>query len=627
MSRLSLLSCILLSTAALPAVAYAEDAAEDADSIVVTATRTETPLSQVAQSISVVDAKTLELRQTPSVAEFLRTLPGVTIVRNGGLGSTTSVFIRGAESDQTVALIDGVKLNDPSAPGGGFNFADLLTDNLDRIEVLRGAQSVLWGSQAIGGVVNLITSAPTQGLQVKASGEYGRYDAGRAVANISGTVGPVALSAGAGYLTTDGISVADRSGGGTEPDGYHLFGAHAKAQVALADDLSLDLRGFYTKSKVDLDGFPPPNFSLGDTDEYSRQEQIVGYAGLNAGLFDGRLKNRLAIAWTRIDRQNYDPAGTPILTFDALGRNLRFEYQGGAELARWAEATFGAEHEGQRYRTESVFSPLDRKKANIDSVYGLLTLRPLAGVTAAAGIRHDDHSQFGGKSSANASLLWTPNEGATILRATYSEGFKAPSLYQLYGDFGNDGLRPEVAKSWDAGVEQSLIDGLLQARATWFERRVVNQIDFDLSTFTYANIARARAHGAEIELVMQPTPGFEVRANYTYTKAQNRERSSANFGNDLARRPRHAVSVTADYAWSAASIGATITHVSNSFDNAANSVRLGGYALVDIRASMPLTQNVELYARIENLFDERYQTASGYGQPGRAATGGVRLRY
>ncbi|WP_165323685.1 TonB-dependent receptor plug domain-containing protein [Rhizorhabdus phycosphaerae] len=627
MSRISILHTLLFATAVVPTAAHADAAGEDADTIVVTATRTDTPLSQVAQSISVVDARALELRQTPSVAELLRTLPGVTIVRNGGLGSTTSVFIRGAESDQTVALIDGVKLNDPSAPGGGFNFADLLTDNLDRIEVLRGAQSVLWGSQAIGGVVNLITSAPTQALQIKASGEYGRYDAGRAVANVSGTVGPVALSAGAGYLTTNGISVADRSGGGSEPDGYHLFGAHAKAQVTLADDLSLDLRGFYTKSKVDLDGFPPPDFSLGDTDEYARQEQIVGYAGLNAGLFDGRLKNRLAVAWTRIDRQNYDPAGTPVLTFDAVGRNLRFEYQGGAQLADWVDATFGAEHEGQRYRTESIYSPLDHRKANIDSVYGLLTLRPVSGLTAAAGLRHDDHSQFGGKSSANASLVWTPNRGATVLRATYSEGFKAPSLYQLYGDFGFDKLRPEEAKSWDAGIEQSLIGDLLQVRATWFERRVTNQIDFDLNSYTYANIARARARGAELELVMHPTAGFEVRANYTYTKAQNRERSSANFGNSLPRRPRNAVSVTADYAWSKGSVGATVTHVSNSFDNAANSTRLQGYALVDIRASFPLNESIELYGRIENLFDERYQTASGYGQPGRAATAGARLRY
>lgn len=627
----SLIPALALLPAILSTPARSAEAEADGETIVVTAGRSEQALPEVGKSISVIGVDTLELRQTATVADVLRTLPGVTIQRNGGLGAFTSVFIRGAQSEQTVALIDGVKLNDPSSPGGGFSFADLLTDNLDRIEVLRGPQSVLWGSQAIGGVVNIITHTPTDELRLRATGEYGSFETGRLSGAVTGRVGPTAISAGAGYLTTDGVSVAD---GGPEKDGYHLFGAYIKTSTELSGRASLDLRGFYTRSKVDLDGFPPPTFAIGDTGEYQHQNQIVGYAGLNADLFDGLLKNRIAAAFTRIDRDSFDPAAAIVKNFDARGSNLRFEYQGIADLGI-VRATFGAEHQQETLRTlDAFFLPAGglpsrlKKRANLDSIYLDAHAEPVEGLNVGAGIRYDDHNQFGDATTLSADLAYTPNAGSTIIRASYGEGFKAPTLYQLYGSFGFDDLQPEKAKGWDAGVTQKLIGDAVEVRATWFQRKTVNQIDFDLGTFTFANIARARARGAEVELRIAPTRDLLFTANYTYTKALNREPTDFNFGNDLARRPRNVVNVTGDYRWPfGLSTGATITHVSNSFDNAGNTARLGDYVLVDLRAAFPVTETVELHGRIENLFDERYQTAAGYGQPGRAAYAGIRLRY
>ncbi|KRB79307.1 TonB-dependent receptor [Sphingomonas sp. Root710] len=628
----TLIPALALLPAILSTPAWADEAAADGETIVVTAGRSEQKLSEVGKSISVIGIETLEQRQTASVADILRTMPGVTIQRNGGLGTITSVFIRGAQSEQTVALIDGVKLNDPSSPGGGFSFADLLTDNLERIEVLRGPQSVLWGSQAIGGVVNIITRAPTDSLELRATGEYGSFETGRLSGAVTGRVGPTAISAGAGYLTTDGISVAE---GGTEKDGYHLFGIYIKTNTELSDWASLDMRGFYTRSKVDLDGFSSsPPFAFGDTGEYQRQNQIVGYGGLNAEMFDGRFKNRIAASFTRIDRDTYDPAAAIVKNFDARGSNLRFEYQGIADLGI-ARATFGAEHQQEKLRTlDAYFLPagtpafLSKEKANLDSVYLDAHAEPIEGLNVGAGVRYDDHNQFGDATTLSADLAYTPNAGSTVIRASYGEGFKAPSLYQLYGSFGFDGLRPEKAKGWDAGITQKLIGDAVEVRATWFQRKTVNQIDFDLGTFTYANIARARARGAEVELRITPTSDLLFTANYTYSKAINREPTDPNFGNDLARRPRNVVNVTGDYRWAfGLSTGATITHVSKSFDNAGNTSLLGDYVLVDLRAAFPVTGAIELYGRIENLFDERYQTAAGYGQPGRAAYAGIRLRY
>ena len=620
---------IIAALALLPAAVQAEEADAGDDMIVVTATRSETKMSEIGLTISVLDRALIDQRQTVSLADLLRTTPGVTIARNGGAGGFTSIFIRGAQSEQTVALIDGVKLNDPSSPGGGFNFADLLTDSVERIEILRGPQSVLWGSQAIGGVVNLITRAPTEALTIGATGEYGRYDHGHLTGNVAGKAGPVAFSAGAGYLTTGGISAFDRALGGVERDGYHLFGANAKGVVTLTQAVSLDLRGFYTKSKVDLDG----GFPFGETSQYSRQQQIIGYAGLNAAMFDGRLKNRIATAYTLIDRNNYDPVAARPKNFDARGRNLRFEYQGVADLSI-AEAAFGAEHEQERFRIVSAYSfqPTPERavaKANIDSLYLNLRAKPLTGLSVGAGLRYDDHSQFGHATTGSADLAYSPNQGETTIRASYGEGFKAPSLYQLYDGFaGNINLVPEKAKGWDAGVTQRLLDGSVELSATYFARTVRNQIDYSFSTNKYGNISRARARGVELGMRLRPAEGFTVDANYTYTKSVNRERSDGNFGKDLARRPRNTVNVAADYQWPfGLATGATITHVSSSYDDPGNFRRLEGYVLVDLRASYPVTTNIELFGRIENLFDERYETAFRYGQPGRAAYGGVRLRY
>lgn len=620
---------LLWALALLPAAAHAEDAGPGDDAIIVTANRTEQPMSDTGKSITVIDVAQIEQRQAISVADLLRTTPGVTLSRNGGPGTFTSIFIRGAQSEQTVALIDGVKLNDPSSPAGGFNFADLLTDNIERIEILRGPQSVLWGSQAIGGVVDLITRQPTEHVAVRASGEYGSHENGHLTGTVSGTAGPLAFSAGAGYLTTGGISVADAALGNSERDGYRLFGANAKAVVTIGEAVSLDLRGFYTRSRVDLDGFAfTPPFLPADDREYQRQEQIVGYAGLNAAPFGGRLRHRLAVNYALVGRDGYDPAQAPSKTNSGRGRNVRYEYQGVADLTRWAKATFGAEHQRETYRNFDSFDGRTKAHADTDSGYGDLHLEPLDGLDLGGGVRYDDHSSFGHATTRSADISYTPNHGATRIKASYGEGFRAPSLYQLYGPFGDAALKPERAWGFDAGVVQKLFDGKAELSATWFTRKVRDEIDFDLTTFTYGNVAAVRARGVELEALLRPIEGLSVDANYTYAKSINREPTDPNFGKDLQRRPRDSINVSADYAWGfGLTTGATLTHASHSFDDVGNFNRLAGYTLVDLRAAYPVTANVEIYGRVENLFDKRYETALGYGQERRTVHAGARLRY
>jgi vitamin B12 transporter len=235
-------------------------------------------------------------------------------------------------------------------------------------------------------------------------------------------------------------------------------------------------------------------------------------------------------------------------------------------------------------------------------------------------------------------LAYTPNAGRTLIRASYTTGFKAPSLYQLLGDYGSLTLRPETSRGWDAGVTQKLIGDVLEASATYYRRISRNLIEFvgcsdntgicfNRPFGTYDNVARARAQGVELTLTARPVKALTLSANYTYLDATDRS-PGADYGDRLARRPKNTVNGNADYQWSfGLKTGATVTYASARYDGAGEVNRLHGYTLVDLRAAYPLGQHLEVYGRIQNLGDRHYETAYGYGQLGRAAYAGIRLSY
>lgn len=617
----------------------AEDAAPQGEIIVTAANRTETEIDKIGQTVSVIDLAEIERRQTQNVADILRTVPGVTIARSGSIGGTTSVFIRGAESDQTVALIDGVKLNDPSSPGGGFNFGNLLTGNIERIEVLRGSQSVLWGSQAIAGVVNMVTRRPTEQLEVNARGEYGFRDTVNLVGNVSGKAGPLSASAGAGWFRSDGISNFAESRGGRERDGYENVGANANVNLALTDNISLDARGWFSRGRFNIDGFPPPRFAFADVNEESITRELVGYTGINAALFDGKFRNRLGFAITDTDRRNTALDGAPAETFRGKGRNERLEYQGIVDIAKGLEATFGLEQEISTFSSSSFGAPANLGRARIYSGYAQVVGTLAEGFTVTGGVRHDDHDRFGGATTFGANAVYILAATGTTFRASYAEGFKVPSLFQLLSDFGNTALDPERSTGWDAGITQDLVGGRLQLSAVYFERDSTSLILFiscpqprtgictNRPSGTYDNIGLATARGAEFAVTLRPVDALLVQFTHGYVDTRNRTIGSANFDRRLPRRPENSSSLLVDYRWSfGLETGFTLTNVSQAFDNASNTTRLPGYVLADLRLMLPIGENLELTARIENLFDEQYETAFRFGQMPRAGYVGVRLR-
>lgn len=658
------LSTSVLATSALAQEAPAPDAASaeveagvgtrppatgetdaDADVIIVTATRTPTPIDRVASSVTVLDKAAIDRSQDIGVTELLLRTPGVSISRNGGYGTNTSLRIRGAESDQTVVVIDGVKLNDPSSPGGGYNFANLLVGDAARIEVLRGPQSILWGSQAIGGVVNIVTPLPTRDLEASIDVEAGSRETVSARGGLGGRAGPLAWRIGGQSFSTDGISAIAPAFGGRERDGYVNRSASGRAVLDLTDTISADVRGYYSDGRVEFDA------TTADTFEYSRNKEFVGYAGLNVDLLGGRLRNRFAYGYTDIDRDNFNPARARPRTFDAAGRNARLEYQGSLAITDGVNAVFGVENEASRFRSvsppASLAAPIPattRAKAEITGIYGQVNGEIVDGLTLTGGVRRDDHSRYGTQTLFAGGAAWVlPTD--TVLRASYGEGFKAPTLFQLFSDFGNQALEPEAAKGFEAGAEQRLLGGALSAGAIYFERRTTDQIVFSGCAASdpnplcfqpgttirrfgfYENVSRSFARG--IEAVAQARIGTRllVDGNYSWTQAEDRS-GGANDGRRLPRRPRHAANASITYTLPGSlSLGVAARHSGKTFDNAANTNRLGSYTLVDFRAELPVLPQVRLYARVENVFDETYQTAFRYDALGRSVYAGLRGRF
>jgi vitamin B12 transporter len=612
--------------------------------LVVTANRSPQEAERVGQSITVLDSAAIQASQTLDISTLLAQTPGVSFSRNGGVGGSTSVRIRGAEGDQTVVVIDGVKLNDPSTAGGGYNFANLLAGDIGRIEILRGAQSTLWGSQAIGGVVNIVTAQAELPFEASLTAEGGSMGTGYLRAAAGGKTDRVTWRLAGGRYETDGISSYRL---GQEKDGYENTGFSGRAVVRATDALSFDLRGVYSKGRHEFDGFPPPSYAFGDTPEYGETEEFVGYVAVNLDLFDGALQNRLAYGYTRTDRQNFNP-DQPVtdVTFDARGENRRWEYQGVWTINDAWTATFGGETEDSEMRSASPSdfdpSPVPTEaKAGIDGIYAQVQGEVVAGLTLTAGLRRDSHDTFGDKTLGQLAAAWSLNDGNTILRASFGQGFKAPTLYQLYSEYGNTALAPEEADGWDAGIEQRFLERFM-VRATWFDRDTTNQIDFLSCTATsgplcfvngvrrsgvYANTARTKAHGVELEGSADLGP-LQILANYTWTDTENDSAGNVNRGKQLTRRPEHQANIQATYSWAnEASLGAAIRYVGASFDNAANTYVLQSYTLVDLRASYPVNETFEVYGRVENAFDDEYETTRNYGSPGRGIYVGVRAKF
>lgn len=596
-------SVLILTVVAGPGGASAAD-----DEIIVSATRSPLPVSEVGASVTAIEAPEIELRQYESVADILRDTAGVSIARNSAFGGVASARLRGAASGQSLVVIDGIVVNDPSAPSGGFNFANLDVVDIERIEVLRGPQSILYGSDAIGGVISITTRRAEDGVAASGFGEGGSKGFARGAATISGADDAVDGRLTISGLRTDGIS---RAAAGSEADGFRSIAASFAGGAELAPALRAEIFARYGEAHAEIDGFPPPAFTLADTLETENTEE---YAIAGRLLHQGaRLTQSLTLSYNTITRKNGDNG---VFLFGADGERASAEYFARYEVSDRFAALAGIEGE----TTEVSVSGVD-DDANSASVFTLLEAKPFEGFAFSGGVRRDEFDEFDGATTGRVTAAWQAGP-ATVIRASWGQGFRAPSLFQrnfnLFGGPPNPDLDPERSDAFDASIEQEIAGGLT-AKVTVFHQKIRDQIDFDFASGGYINIDKTRARGVEVEASWTPIDALSISGNYSYTDAVDRDT-----GLQLLRQPKHGGAVFLDVAASRRlKIGASLIANGRESDVGADN---GSWARLDLRAAFALIDGLEIYGRVENATDSDYQDVAGYAEPGRSVFAGVRVR-
>jgi vitamin B12 transporter len=596
------------------------DPVPELETTVVTATRSETPLREVGSSVSVITHEDIVKRQVLTVADALRIVPGLDVLNSGGPGKVTSVFLRGANSNQTLVLIDGIEMNDPSSPNNGFDFANLTVDNIERIEVLRGGESSIYGSDAMGGVINIITKKGAGKPAYSVQGQGGSYGTFKVGGEVSGGTEQVDFSLGASHMETKGFSSADRLWGNREPDGYRNSTVDARVGAHPLDYLDFGWTLRYNEGKNFLDyDFPVPH----DTLNYSgitKELYTRGFSHLK--LLDNLWEQTVGIAYSRTDRRtrNYDPTLPFSLNSDYLGEKIKVDWQNIFHLHETNTLTLGVEDEEDRFSSQS--DPMGDKSYNTRGYYLLDQIKLWRRWFTTAAVRYDDNNRAGSKITWRITQALVFDETGTKLKGNYGTGFKVPSLVDLFAPFsGNPDLVPETSRNWDVGVEQAFWDKRVLMGATYFNNRFNNLIQYSFTTFQVDNISRATAEGVETFVQFNPLPELSLRGNYTYTRTDNPATDSR-----LIRRPTHKGSFEANYRFlEKADLNFTILAVGDKDD--IGGTRVSGYVTANLAAGYRINDNVRLFARVDNLFDKKYQELYGYGTSRIAGYGGVALNF
>lgn len=619
-SRLSLptlASMMALSSGALCASpALADMAADEApEEMIIGSLRLATPIKEAGTSITTITQEQLDQLGVDFVLDALTLSPGVTVNQNGAFGGAASVRIRGASSEQTLVLINGIPVNDPTSPGGGFNFARLDTENIERIEILRGPQSTLWGTDAIGGVVAITTKRPEDGVQGNAFMEFGSFNTwrGGVSGSVAGDIGDLRLAATG--LTSDGISKADEDNGNDEEDSFKSGTLSATGGLNLANDIRLDGSFLWTRADSEFDSFSgTAQGGVADGDELSETEEIAANVSLFVPLWDGRLENLLVAGYSSIDRRNLTDGAE---SFRADGERLILRYQGTFNVADNQRVLFGAERDSAKSRGATNVDD-----SAINGFFGVYEIEPLEGLTLSAGVRLDDQERFGSNTTFRAAAAYQVSDEIT-LRGSWGEGFKAPTIFQTTffccgAEAPNTDLRPERSTGFDLGIDFASDDGSKSLSVTYFNQDIEDQINFSFAVGGYENIASVDSQGVEISASIAPISWLTLGADYTFMDVEDQD------GARLVRLPRNTANLSATLTPTEA-ISATLFARYNGSEEDRRGV-VDDWVRVDLSAQYRFSESFEAFARVENLLDADYQQILGYGTPGISGSIGVRLR-
>jgi vitamin B12 transporter len=607
--------------------------------IVITATKTSTPLSDVASSVTVLNEKELLNSGETYLSDVLQQVPGLTVTQQGGPGKITSIFLRGAKPHHTLVLIDGVEMNDPGSISNSFDFANLQTSNIERVEILRGPQSTLYGSDALAGVVSIFTKQGNGKPKFIMSGEGGTYNTYKGSIGTNGSIGLLKYFLNLSTITSDGFSAADKIYGNTEKDSYQNKSLYSRINLNPSDVIGLEFILNYSRSKAGLD----QNEKFGDDPNFNSDvEEILFKAGSSVKLFQGLWFQNIGISFIKNINKTVDgtDAAHPSLSSNNYftGNRIKMEWQNNFNLYRNNVLTFGIETEQEKayssYLSESQWGPFISEfpvnKAATTGIYLQDQLKLFDSFSSAVGVRYDKHNRFGSALTYRIAPSYFIYSTNTKLKATYGTGFKSPSLYYLFEPtYGNINLKPEKSRGWDAGIEQYLFNYKLSVGITYFRNDFSDLIGFD-SNFKTINIDKAETKGAEFYVSSCPARDLEITANYTYTDSKDKSTGSNESGKNLIRVPQNKISININYFISKTNFNVEILNVGSREDKdystgIAERVKLKPYTLVNMAVTYQLLSHLSLYGRAENLFNTEYEQVLYYGTPGLSFYGGIRF--
>lgn len=604
-----LLALMIVSSAVLPAMAEEKIKLEE---VVVTATRVAEPVEETTSDVIVITAKEISRMNVEFVPDVLRKIPDLQLVQNGGVGRQATVFLRGGSPSQTLVMIDGTKMNSPNV--GSFDFSGISVDDIERIEIVKGPQSTIYGSEAMAGVINIITKKGEGKPRAEMSFEGGSFGTYKPAVTVSGSGDKFDYRVTGSYFKTTGISVAK---GGTELDGYNNATISGKFGFKPSEifDVEITAKSYY--DHADLDDFDffnrvavdnPNSIQTGNHMLLSAKARLLLFSKWEQVLTLSTIEDILRFR-------------DPVVAFN--NANIKssvdtVDWQHNIYLSDFYNITAGLEYRREKGVNEGNFD----RSSNDRAFYLNNRLRLFSeSLILNAGLRYDDYDTFGSKTTYRVGALYNIKTASLRIKASYGTGFRAPSFNELFFPFyGNTNLKPEETKAWEVGIEKDLLKDRVMASVTYFDQRYTDLIDTDPATFTAANISNAKVKGVEISTSLKVTEAINVRAGYVHLDPKNEDT-----GERLPLRPENKVIVSADFATGPLSLSANYTFTGERSDS--SSLRtLSSYSLVNLSGNYRITKWLTAFARVDNLFDAHYEEVGGFNTPGFSVFGGVKIR-
>jgi vitamin B12 transporter len=633
------ISLVLIS---VPAGHAAETGANGSvERVVVTATRASqgVPASVVGSSVTVLEPEDLEARQTRIVSDVLRDVPGVAVSRLGAVGGLTQVRVRGTEANHVLVLIDGMEASDPFA--GEFDFATLIADEVARIEVLRGQQSALYGSDAIGGVIHYMTASGRELPGMRARVEGGSFGTWDGAARFAGASDAFDYAVNAGYQTTDGIAT---SRFGSREVGADNSVLSARLGFEPSDDLRFHAIGRYSYTEGETNGqdfsgtfgVPPFGFVV-DTDDRYRNKALYGLIRAELESFDDRWVNAINVQAVDATRDGYSGSQRDS---GSDGSRFKTSYVSTVAFGEAISQSLTVALDFERETMQNTGPFLNASQAlerEIDNTGVVAQYDALIGerIGFGAALRHDDNDRFDDADTYRVQASYRFDTG-TRLRAAAGSGIKNPLVFELFGFnpntfVGNPALQPERSEGWEIGVEQTLSDDGVIVGATYFDSTLRDEIFtvFTPPTFIASpanRTTKSTQYGYELFVAANLGSSWSIDASYTDLNAREN-------GVEELRRPPHLGSLNVGWqALDRLGINLTVRYNGETLDNnltgiGPSRVTLSEYTLVNLGADYRISDSADIYARVENLLDEEYEEVYTYRSPGRAGYVGIRLSF